>query len=191
MHLLHILWGKSTLQRFSVLADILFRNGLVVGILYNFVPKLFHQVPRRIGTEESAQQSDVNLGNTSEPEIDFGFLTQEGWCAVPDVLPEIDDEPMQYDDVKVGMWVVVGYDGKKYLGKVMKKEITKGDIPTEKYTVKCLSEPFPIPPHLNRSQLYENVEPTWYPKVWRTNAVVQQVQIDKKGKRSRKWYYTY
>lgn len=130
------------------------------------------------------------MDNTIETEIDFSFLTQEG-CAVSGVLPKIDDEPMQYDDVEVGMWVVVAYDGRKYLGKVMKKEMVKGNKATGKYTVKCLSEPFPIPLHLNRSQLFENVEPTWYPEVWRTNAVVKQVQIDKKGKRSRKWYYTY
>ena len=145
---------------------------------------------RRGGIGEFVQQSDVLLDNTSEPDVDFGFLTQEG-CATSDVLPKIDDEPMQYDDVEVGMWIVVAYDGKKYLGKVIKKEMVKGDKYSGKYTVKCLSEPFPIPFHLNRSPLFENVEPTWYPQVWRINAVVKQVQIEKKGKRSRKWFYTY
>ena len=84
------------------------------------------------------------------------------------------------------MWVVVEYERQKYLGKLRKKEI---DV-IEKYTVECLTKPFPIPLPLNRSVVRECTA-YMVSQGMGNRCSCQQVQIDENVKPSKRNYYTY
>ena len=47
----------------------------------------------------------------------------------------MEDEPMKYEDVLPGMWVLVRYEEERFLGKVTHKKCGE-------YYVRCLDKPF-------------------------------------------------
>ena len=92
----------------------------------------------------------------------------------------ISDEPMHYDDVFPGMWVVVIYEGERFLGNVQHKK--KGE-----FNVLCLEKPYGI----GEPQSYESGIPIYYDKVYHTNIVPTTTQTDSSGRKQRKWLFTY
>ena len=85
------------------------------------------------------------------------------------------DDPMDYDDVLIGMWVVVKYEGEKFIRNVDVKK--NGEI-----SVLCLEKPFGI----REPQSYESGEPIFYDKVYETDIVPKPTQTDHTGKKQRK-----
>ena len=89
-------------------------------------------------------------------------------------------DPLYYDHVKAGMWVVVLYEEKMFIGKVQYKQ---GD----EVNVRCLALPFGI----NIPQEFEPGEGIFYDKVYKTDITPMQTQMDKDGKQKRKWFWVY
>ena len=92
----------------------------------------------------------------------------------------VSDDPMNYDDVLSGMWVVVWYEGERFLGNVDSK--VDGDI-----YVRCLDKPFGV----RTPQSYERGRITCWKEVYETNAIPEVTQIDCDGKKTRKWMFKY
>ena len=90
------------------------------------------------------------------------------------------DDPMHNNDVLLGMWVVVKYEGEKFLGKVMDKKCGE-------YLVRCLNKPFGI----STPQTYESDEGIYYTEVYQTDVTPENKQIMKDGKKSREYYWVY
>ena len=89
-------------------------------------------------------------------------------------------EPMDFNEVEIGMWVVAVYEMERFLGKVIAKKVGK-------FNVDCLEKPFGI----NTPQFFENDEDVWYDKVYKTGVIPQQTQIDADGNKCRKWFWVY
>lgn len=94
----------------------------------------------------------------------------------------VSKRPMEYNNVSSGMWVMVFYEGERFLGNVDRKE-------GGKIFVKCLEMPFGI----RTPQLYENISGSipYYDNVFKTNAQPHGVQVDSDRKKSRKYFFTY
>ena len=69
---------------------------------------------------------------------------------------------MPYKDVLSGMWVVVKYEGKRFLEKVLQKSC-------EEYMVRCLSMPFGV----NTPQQSEEGEGICYTEVYQSDIAPQ------------------
>ena len=89
-------------------------------------------------------------------------------------------EPMAYDDVSAGMWVVVMYEEERFLGKVIEKRCGE-------YLVKCLSMPFGV----RIPQQYEDDDGVYYTEVFQTDIVPENKRIIQDGKKSREYYWVY
>ena len=89
----------------------------------------------------------------------------------------VSGEPMDFNEVEIGMWVVAVYEMERFLGKVIAKKVGK-------FNVHCLEKPFGI----NTPQFFENDEDVWYDKVYNIH---RQTQIDADGNKCRKWFWVY
>ena len=90
------------------------------------------------------------------------------------------DEPMLFDDIKPGVWVIVIYEEEQFLVKVQHKST---DAPTHLINVLCLEKPLGIntPKSFEKSSFDAE-------KVYRTEIRPYQTQIDKNGKRRKSGY---
>ena len=91
--------------------------------------------------EEEALSEVSGLSELSEDEVDRS--DEEVSNGVNELL--VADDSMDYDDVLIEMWVVVKYEGEKFIGNVDDKK--NGEI-----SVQCLEKPFRI----REPQSYEN-----------------------------------
>ena len=86
----------------------------------------------------------------------------------------VSDDPMHYDDVLIGRWVIVKYEGEKFIGNVDSKR-------NGEFLVRCLEKPFGI----REPQSYESGEPIYYDEVYGTSAIPTPTRI------GRKWLFKY
>ena len=91
---------------------------------------------------------------------------------------EYGDIAMTYGDVNPGLWIIVFYEGERFLGKVQTKKAGE-------FKVLCLEKLFGI----NVAQCFESGEAIFYEKVYKTNIEPKQTQVDGYGKKSRKWFW--
>ena len=88
------------------------------------------------------------------------------------------ETPMKFDDVEAGMWVIVVYEGEKFLGNVQDKKASQ-------FNVLCLEKPFGI----NVPQNFEKGEGVYYDNVFQTDIKPEQTQVDEDGKKAREWFW--
>ena len=90
-------------------------------------------------------------------------------------------QPVSHLDITIGMWVIVLYEGEKWLAKVMNKH-------ENQVLVRCLEKPFGInqPQNLEREDDAFIVEEVYYP-----NVIPTLTQIGPDGKKGRKWFWQY
>ena len=122
----------------------------------------------------SEEESEEESGEEEEEEEE---ILAEALSASNEVTS---DDPMNYNDVLPGMWVVVEYEGEKFLGNVQHKK-------NGEFNVLCLDKPFGI----REPQSYESVVPIYYDKVFQTDIVPTPTQIGSSGRKQRKWLFTY
>ena len=90
------------------------------------------------------------------------------------------EKPMIFNDVEAGMWVIVVYEGEKFLGKVQDKKVGQ-------FNVLCLEKQSGI----NIPQNFEKGEGVYYDNVCKTDIKPEQTQVDEDGKKTRKWFWKY
>ena len=89
-------------------------------------------------------------------------------------------DKISHKDVKEGMWVVVNYEEEKFLGKVQSKAKTT-------ITVLCLEKPLGI----REPQSFESGDGFDYDFVYATDLKPYLTQMNKDGKKGRKWLWVY
>ena len=140
----------------------------------------------KISSEESSEEGDEEEEDEEEVDEDRGETSEQGQEKEDDgdlnlnLDMAVSEEPMAYDDVSAGMWVVVMYEGERFLGKVIQKKCGE-------YLVKCLSMPFGV----RIPQQYEDDEGVYYTEVFQTDIVPENKRIIKDGKKSREYYWVY
>ena len=89
--------------------------------------------------------------------------------------------PISYNDVKIGIWVIAIYENEKWLGKVVSKKANQ-------ICVHCLEKPYGVrePQNLEREE-----DAIYFDQVYHTDVVPTLSQIDMSGKKGRKWYWRY
>ena len=102
-----------------------------------------------------------------------------------------DATPMNFEEIHQNMWVKVIYEGQKFIGKVMEKVMAKeGDKKKQAFVkVKCLEKPFGI----REPQDFEMGDGVYYKlsRVFKTDMKPEMTQIDKNGRKQRKWCWIY
>ena len=133
--------------------------------------------------EESEEESEVELEKESESDEESDANSdvesdeernREADKSDSELL--ISDQPMNFDDVLIGMWVVVQYEGEKFIGIVDSKNENNGE-----YMVRCLEKPYGI----REAQSYENGSAICYSAVYETSAIPTPTRV------GRKWLFTY
>ena len=124
--------------------------------------------------EEEEEELLLSEGEEGEGEEEVTDLQQASCSKV------LDEDEIEYCDVKAGMWVVVVYEEERFIGKVQHKKA--GEV-----NVRCLEKPLGI----NLPQLFEPGERIYYAKMYRTDIRPSQTQTDEDGKQKRKWFWVY
>ena len=127
--------------------------------------------------EESDTDCDTEDSISSDSESVYSDDTAEGLYATP---KEMYGDKLSHKDVKEGMWVVVNYEEEKFLGKVQSKAKTT-------ITVLCLEKPLGI----REPQSFESGDGFDYDFVYATDLKPYLTQMNKDGKKGRKWLWVY
>ena len=106
---------------------------------YLDIQHIFAPFYRKKATAAPPDESDEELNDSSillDSELsDNDNLVKDGVS----ILHQ--DEPMQFVDIKPGMWVIVIHEEEKYLAKVQYRST---DAPTQLLNVLCLEKPLEI-----------------------------------------------
>ena len=102
--------------------------------------------------EEEEEELLLSEGEEGEGEEEVTDLQQASCSKV------LDEDEIEYCDIKAGMWVVVVYEEERFIRKVQHK--MAGEV-----NVRCLEKPLGI----NLPQLFEPGEGIYYAKVYRTD----------------------
>ena len=90
-------------------------------------------------------------------------------------------EELSFEDVPVNSWVLVLYQGEKFLGQCLRKI-------NGKFRVQCLLMPYGI----RSVQVFQKeVDAVYYDKVYKTPIIPWTTELDDEGKRTRKTFYKY
>ena len=144
---------------------------------YLEIEHIFVPFQRKKAAAAPPDESDEESNDSS---ILSGSESSDSDNMVKDGVPmQHQDEPMLFDDIKLGMWVIVIYEEEKFLAKVHCKST---DAPTKLINVLCLEKPLRINTPQSFTKSSFDVE-----KVCRTEIIPYQTQFDENGKKTRKW----
>ena len=119
---------------------------------------------------ESNEESDVDKISVA-PEVPL--VTQSTNSVVL--------EELLFEDVTVNSWVLVLYEGEKFLGQCLSKI-------NGKFRVQCLSMPYGI----RSAQVFEKeVDIVYYDKVYKPPIFPWAIELDDEWKLTRKTFYKY
>ena len=87
--------------------------------------------------------------------------------------------PLNFDDVDLNSWVLVLYEGEKFLGRVLMKVAGK-------FEVQCLQKPHGI-----RNAQHFEFDAIYYYQVYKAPIKPGAKELDDDGNRTRKTFYKY
>ena len=137
-------------------------------------------------TKQSNDASESELGeedpveSDEESDVDKISLAPE----VPLVTKSTDSvvlEELSFEDVTVNSWILVLYEGDKFLGRCLSKI-------NGKFWVQCLLIPYGI----WSAQIFEKeVDVVYYDKVYKPPIIPWATELGDEGKHTRKTFYKY
>ena len=135
--------------------------------------------------DENCDDSDISSDNESstnmegdDAEIEINKENERQQNAVSK-LSDSQLVPLNFDDVDLISWVLVLYEGEKFLGRVLTKAAGK-------FEVQCLQKPYGI----RNAQQFE-LDAIYYRQVYEASIKPWATELDDDGNRTRKTFYKY